>query len=125
MGETSNEAEVLAGVVRRVEPTEVADRVLARSPRLAELARQRALGPLEEYAERRGSDLIDTLEVFLDADLDRRRAAERLHVHPNTLDYRLRRVAELTGLDLSRAGDLTLAALALKQRAMTAPPEGR
>lgn len=100
----------------------VAELLLARSPRLAGLARQRALGPLEKYAERRGTDLIDTLEVFLDSDLDRRRAAERLHVHPNTLDYRLRRVGELTGLDLSRAGDLTLAALALKQRAMAAPP---
>jgi len=102
----------------------VAELLLARSPRLAGLARQRALGPLEEYAERRGSDLIDTLQAFLDSDLDRRRAAERLHVHPNTLDYRLRRVAELTGLDLGRAADLTLAALALKQRAMTTPGDG-
>lgn len=102
----------------------VAELLLARSPRLAGLARQRALGPLEQYAERRGTDLIDTLAAFLDSDLDRRSAAERLHVHPNTLDYRLRRVAELTGLDLGRAGDLTLATLALKQRAMTAPLEG-
>jgi len=98
----------------------VPELLLARSPRLAELARQRALAPLEQYAERRGSDLIETLEAFVAEDLDRRRAAERLHVHPNTLDYRLRRVAELTGLDLGCAADLSLAMLALKQRAMTA-----
>jgi len=98
----------------------VPELLLASSPRLAGLARQRALGPLERYAERRGSDLIDTLEAFMAEDLDRRRAAQRLHVHPNTLDYRLRRVTELTGLDLGRTSDLTLAALALKQRALTA-----
>lgn len=97
----------------------VPELLLARSPRLAELARQRALGPLEDYARRRGSDLIDTLEAFVAADLDRRAASQRLHVHPNTLDYRLRRVEELTGLDLGRADDLTLTALALKQRAMS------
>ncbi len=98
----------------------VAELLLARSPRLAEVAHQRALGPLEVYAERRGADLIDTLEAFVESDLDRRATAERLHVHPNTLDYRLGRVQELTGLDLSRADDLTLATLALKQRAMSA-----
>jgi len=109
------------GHVGRLDPGAfVPELLLARSPRLAELARQRALGPLEQYAERRGNDLIDTLEAFVGEDLDRRRTAERLHVHPNTLDYRLRRVAELTGLDLGCAADLSLAMLALKQRAMTA-----
>jgi DNA-binding PucR family transcriptional regulator len=41
-------------------------------------------------------------------------------VHPNTLDYRLRRVTELTGLDLGRTDDLALTVLALKQRALSA-----
>ena len=50
--------------------------------------------------------------------LDRREAAEQLHVHPNTLDYRLGRAAELTGLDLGRPDDLVLTVLALKQRAL-------
>jgi DNA-binding PucR family transcriptional regulator len=40
-------------------------------------------------------------------------------VHPNTLDYRLRRAEELTGLRLSRPDDLMLMALALKQRTLT------
>jgi hypothetical protein len=96
----------------------VAELLLARSPRLAAMLRERALGPLERHAPRRGSDLLETLTVFLDCQLDRRQAAERLHVHPNTLDYRLRRAEELTGLRLSRPEDLTLLALALKQRAL-------
>ena len=109
----------------RLEPDAfVAELLLARSPRLAEVARRRALGPLEEYARKRGSDLIDTLEAFLAADLDRRRAATALHVHPNTLDYRLKRVEELTGLNLAHPDDLTLTALALKQRAMDGAVNG-
>ncbi|MEU6997305.1 helix-turn-helix domain-containing protein [Nonomuraea sp. NPDC046570] len=44
-------------------------------------------------------DLLRTLKTYLDSGLDRRRTAERLHVHPNTVDYRLRRAVSLTGLD--------------------------
>ncbi|GAA3786784.1 helix-turn-helix domain-containing protein [Sphaerisporangium flaviroseum] len=44
-------------------------------------------------------DLLRTLKVYLDTGLDRRRSAEVLHVHPNTVDYRLRRAVSLTGLD--------------------------
>ncbi|MEU1724186.1 PucR family transcriptional regulator [Actinomadura sp. ATCC 39365] len=44
-------------------------------------------------------DLLRTLTVYLDTGLDRRRTAELLHVHPNTVDYRLRRAVSLTGLD--------------------------
>jgi PucR C-terminal helix-turn-helix domain len=92
--------------------------LLARSSRLADAVRRRVIGPLEDYAERRESDLIGTLETFVASGLDRRGTADRMHVHPNTLDYRLRRIQELTGLDLRRPGDLALVTLALKERAM-------
>ena len=45
-------------------------------------------------------------------------------MHPNTLDYRLKRVEELTGLDLARPDDLMLTALALKQRALDGAVNG-
>lgn len=90
--------------------------LLARSPRLSAAVRERVLGPLEDYARRRRNDLLETLATFVELDLDRRRAAAALHVHRNTLDYRLRRVEELTGLDLSRSRDLVLVGLALRQR---------
>lgn len=89
--------------------------LLARAPRVAQMVRQRVLGPLEAYAERRTSELVETLDAFVRSGLDRRRAAAEIHVHPNTLDYRLRRIAELTGLDLRRPDDLTLVVLALRQ----------
>lgn len=62
------------------------------SQAMTELAR--LLDPLEEYP-----DLLRTLEVYIENGLDRRQAAALLHVHPNTVDYRLRRVVSLTGLD--------------------------
>lgn len=92
--------------------------LLARAPRVAEMLRRRVLGPLEAYAERRSSDLVETLAAFVRCRLDRRRAAAELHVHPNTLDYRLRRVEELTGLDLRAPDDLALVVLALRQAAL-------
>ncbi|UGT63035.1 PucR family transcriptional regulator [Nocardia asteroides] len=54
------------------------------------------LRPLLEYP-----DLLATLRVHIGNDLSRRRTAEQLHIHPNTLDHRLRRVGEITGLDPS------------------------
>ncbi|MFI8825575.1 PucR family transcriptional regulator [Streptomyces sp. NPDC053431] len=59
------------------------------------------LGPLGDRPE-----LLDTLRTFLACGLDRRQAAARLQVHPNTVDYRLRRAADLTGVDAARGTDL-------------------
>jgi hypothetical protein len=61
-------------------------------------------------------DLLRTLRVFLDEEYDRRRTARRLGLHPNTVDNRLSRVTELTGLDPStpRGVALLMTALALR-----------
>ncbi|WP_354644565.1 PucR family transcriptional regulator [Kitasatospora camelliae] len=77
------------------------------------------LGPLTRRPE-----LLDTLRTFLASGLDRRLAAARLQVHPNTVDYRLRRASELSGLDASRGADqLTLrAALAAHDAARRGGP---
>lgn len=56
------------------------------------------LGPLAAYP-----DLRETLATFLGTGLNRRRTTSLLHVHPNTVNYRLRRIAELTGLDPAEA----------------------
>ncbi|HZE39118.1 MAG TPA: helix-turn-helix domain-containing protein [Stackebrandtia sp.] len=52
------------------------------------------LDPLDE-----NPDLLRTLQAYIENGLDRRKSAGVLHVHPNTVDYRLRRVVALTGLD--------------------------
>lgn len=69
------------------------------------------LDPLE-----RNPDLLHTLSCYVGNDLDRRRTATALHVHPNTLDYRLRRIVELTGLDPARVSGLQLLSAALVVR---------
>lgn len=59
------------------------------------------LAPLQS-----GPELVATLEGYFAADFDRRRAAAALNIHLNMLDYRLRRVHELTGLSVSTAHGL-------------------
>jgi hypothetical protein len=54
----------------------------------------------------RGGVLSSTLQAFARADLNLRAAAEQLHVHPNTAQYRLRRIEERTGRNPRRVADL-------------------
>jgi hypothetical protein len=96
--------------------------LLARSPRLAAMLEERVYGPLESAAEKGGADLLTTLEAFLEAALDRRAAADALHVHPNTLDYRLRRIEELTDLLFADPDAVMLMALAIRRRHLEQPP---
>ncbi|MFC6010435.1 PucR family transcriptional regulator [Nocardia lasii] len=49
----------------------------------------------------RDDDLLTTLRTHLRASLRRRTTSRLLYVHPNTVDHRLRRIAELTGLDIT------------------------
>lgn len=46
-----------------------------------------------------GPDLVATLRTYYAHDMNRASAAAALHIHPRTLDYRLRRVREVTGVD--------------------------
>ncbi|MVU75897.1 PucR family transcriptional regulator [Nocardia sp. ET3-3] len=58
--------------------------------------------------------LFETLDAHIrHGSADRKAAAAVVHVHPNTFSYRLRRVAELTGLDPSDPNDSRLLAAAL------------
>src|SRR6266545_4182677 len=54
----------------------------------------------------RGGVLIDTVRAFADASLNLRLAAERLQVHPNTAQYRLRRIEQRSGRNPRRMADL-------------------
>ncbi|WP_448221731.1 PucR family transcriptional regulator [Gordonia iterans] len=76
----------------------------------------RLLDPLDGRA-----GLSETLECYLDSAGDRTATAAALHVHPNTVVYRLRKVAELTGLEptaVSGAVVLTAAVAARRGRAV-------
>jgi hypothetical protein len=61
----------------------------------------RVLGPVIEQDERAGSDLLTTLRVFLATGGSWVRTADELHLHPNSVRYRITKAAELTGRDVS------------------------
>ncbi|MFF7212522.1 PucR family transcriptional regulator [Streptomyces sp. NPDC008238] len=65
----------------------------------------RLLDPLRAYDRRHRAELIPTLEAFLECDGSWTRCANRLHLHVNTLRYRIGRIEQLTGRDLSRLED--------------------
>lgn len=61
-------------------------------------------------------ELLRTLRTYLETGQDRRGSARLLGLHPNTVDNRLARITDLTGLDLAspRGTALALAALLLR-----------
>jgi purine catabolism regulator len=81
--------------------------------------RQDVLGNLEEYDERRGTDLIETLRAYLASGGSVAESAAILSVHRNTLSYRINRIAELSGRDLNNPHDRLLLRVALLCRDLT------
>ncbi len=77
---------------------------------------------LAQRDEESGSDLTRSLRAYLDHFGDVRAAAAALHVHPNTLRYRIRRIQELTGMDLDDPATRLVVALTL--RVPRTPPAG-
>jgi purine catabolism regulator len=74
----------------------------------------RVLGPLIEYDEANGTDLVASLASFLATQRSWQRCAERLHVHRQTVIYRMRRVEQITGRTLSETEDISILWLALR-----------
>ncbi|GAA6525503.1 helix-turn-helix domain-containing protein [Intrasporangium sp. DVR] len=58
-------------------------------------------------------DLLLTLRTYLDTGRDRRRTAQLLHLHPNSVDNRLRRCADVTGLDATQSEEAMVIRAAL------------
>lgn len=59
------------------------------------------LGPWLDYDSRRGTDLVAALSAFLEHSGNCNDTAEALHIHRSTLRYRLHRIRDLTGHDLT------------------------
>lgn len=87
---------------------------LPRSLSEAEQAVRRVLGRLLDYDATHDADLVHSLQVFLASNRSWKGAAAELHIHKQTLVYRMRRVEELTGRALDRTGDVAELWLALQ-----------
>ncbi|MEU4544291.1 PucR family transcriptional regulator [Nonomuraea dietziae] len=78
--------------------------------------RSRLLGRLEAYDATNQTELLETLETFLEESGSWAATADRLHVHVNTLRYRLKRIEELTGRSLNSWDERVDFLLALRMR---------
>jgi DNA-binding PucR family transcriptional regulator len=70
--------------------------------------------PLVAYDEQYETELVQTLETFLEADGNVAGTAQRLFTHRHTIYYRLERVRELSGLDVSSSDGREKLSLGLK-----------
>ena len=70
--------------------------------------------PLVAYDEQYETDLVQTLETFLDCDGNVANTAPRLFTHRHTIRYRLERVRDLSGLDVSSTDGREKLGLGLK-----------
>jgi purine catabolism regulator len=82
------------------------------------------LAPLDAYDAAHGGELLHSLRAFLERNARWESAAKELTVHRHTLRYRMRKVEELTGRDLSSARDRMEFFLAIRARDMLAQGKG-
>ena len=78
--------------------------------------RERLLGPLVAYDDRHRAELLPTLREFLACSGSWNACAAKMYVHVNTVRYRIRRIEDLTGRDLSSLDDQVDFFLALRIR---------
>src|SRR3974390_2113369 len=64
------------------------------------------LAPLLRSDDQRGTEHLRTLRVYLAHDRQLQRAADALHLHVNSLRYRLHRIEQLLAVDLHNPDDL-------------------
>jgi purine catabolism regulator len=79
---------------------------------LADMAGE-AVGPLVRFDRQHGSELVHTLETYLNLNGSVAQVAEQLNLHRNTVRYRLGQIAELTGYDPAVTADRVQLYLAL------------
>mgnify|MGYP000064744048 CR=1 FL=1 len=119
---------ILAWMLRRAEhgtkgPADLSWRLLVDDDRdLNARLRARYLDPLAQEPTL-GALIEESLRAHLAHDRNVARAADHLVVHPNTLRYRLRRYAELTGVDLDSTEDLVGLAWALEAARAVVPTD--
>jgi hypothetical protein len=88
--------------------------LLAAVPDLAKDIARRTLGQVLDLPPVDCSTLLDTARIWFDEAGSTTAAAARLHLHRNSVRYRLRRIEEFSGLDLGRPADLAALHLALE-----------
>ncbi|MBL1082728.1 GAF domain-containing protein [Streptomyces actinomycinicus] len=81
----------------------------------------RTIGPVVAYDERRGTELLQTLEAYFAGGMSPARTKDALHVHVNTVAQRLERVGRLLGEDWQTPARALEIQLALRLHRLAAP----
>ncbi|MEU6811506.1 helix-turn-helix domain-containing protein [Streptomyces sp. NPDC046831] len=84
---------------------------------------ERTIGRVVGYDERRGTDLVHTLEAYFACGMSPARTKDALHVHVNTVAQRLERVGRLLGDDWQHPARALEIQLALRLHRLSAPAQ--
>jgi PucR family transcriptional regulator, purine catabolism regulatory protein len=75
--------------------------------------------PLLRYDREKGGELVFTLETYLECNFSRTKTAEKLHLHRNSLNYRLQKIEELLGRDIEHLDTFPLLLASISRRLST------
>ena len=91
-------------------------RLILRSATEADVARlcREVLTPVLAHDAKRGTELLSTFRTYLHSASSPKAAADKLNVHPHTIQYRLDRLQSLTGLSLGHPDDRLTLEIALR-----------
>ena len=96
-------------------------RVLASHPEEVRSFYDDTVAAIVRYDDQYSTDLVGTLEAYLDQNCNMNATAATIYAHRHTVAYRLERVKELTGLDPMQSEDRERLGLGLKAYRIIAP----
>jgi sugar diacid utilization regulator len=130
-GRAIQEAELVLDVLRQSDAPIAQDigtgtyrllfRVLASHPEEVRSFYEDTVAPIVKYDDQYATDLVGTLESYLEQNCNMNATAAAIYAHRHTVAYRLERVKELTGLDPMQSEDRERLGLGLKAYRIIAP----
>ncbi len=96
-------------------------RVLASHPEEVRSFYEDTVAPIVKYDDQYATDLVGTLDAYLDQNCNMNATAAAIYAHRHTVAYRLDRIRELTGLDPMQSEDRERLGLGLKAYRIIAP----
>ena len=134
VGRAMQEAELVVDVLRksdglgRIDSHDIGTgtyrllfRVLASHPEEVRSFYEDTVAPIVRYDDQYRTDLVGTLEAYLEQNCNMNATATAIYAHRHTVAYRLDRVRELTGLDPMQSEDRERLGLGLKAYRIIAP----
>ena len=131
LGRAIQEAELVLDVLRRSGGPIAEDigtgtyrllfRVLASHPEEVRSFFEDTVAPIVRYDDQYATDLVGTLESYLEHNCNMNATAAAIYAHRHTVAYRLERVKELSGLDPMQSEDRERLGLGLKAYRVIAP----